>query len=85
MLFRDAIMTNLVNIKAGHDRDARLDQKLRRELGDCVLKLLADERTEDICLNPDTTLWAKRMNQPFQIVGEMSASQAQTALGTSPP
>lgn len=75
-------MTNLVNIKAGHDRDARLDQKLRRELGECVLKLLADERTEDICLNPDTTLWAKRMNQPFQMVGEMSAPQAQTALGT---
>jgi type IV secretion system protein TrbB len=82
MLLREAIMTNLVNIKAGHDRDARLDQKLRRELGECVLKLLADERTEDICLNPDTTLWAKRMNQPFQIVGEMSAPQAQTALGT---
>ncbi len=75
-------MTTLVNIKAVHDRDARLDQKLRRELGECVLKLLADERTEDICLNPDCTLWAKRMNQPFQIAGKMSASQAQTALGT---
>ena len=77
-------MTTLVNIKAVHDRDARLDQKLRRELGECVLKLLADERTEDICLNPDSTLWAKPMNRPFQIAGEMSASQAQTALGVRP-
>ena len=75
-------MANLVNIKAARDRDARLDQKLRRELGAAVIKLLADERTEDICLNPDSTLWVKRMNQPFQIAGEMSASQAQTALGT---
>src|SRR5258708_7030259 len=75
-------MTNLINIKAVHDRDARLDQKLRRELGETVLSLLADERTEDICLNPDSSLWVKRMNAPFHKVGTMSSSQAQTALGT---
>lgn len=75
-------MTSLVDIRSTQDRDARLDRKLRRELGECVLRLLADERTEDICLNPDSTLWVKRMNQPFEIAGEMSPSQAQTALGT---
>jgi len=72
----------LVNIRAANDRDARLDQKLRRELGETVLSLLVDERTEDICLNPDSSLWVKRMNAPFQRVGTMSSSQAQTALGT---
>jgi Flp pilus assembly CpaF family ATPase len=80
-----AVVTNLVNIKAGQDRHARLDQKLRRELGECVLRLLADDRTEDICLNPDSTLWAKRMNQPFEIAGEMSASQARPRWEPSPP
>jgi len=75
-------MASLVNIRTASDRDARLDQKLRRELGDGVLRLLADDRTEDICLNPDSTLWVKRMNQRFERVGEMSPSQAQTALGT---
>jgi P-type conjugative transfer ATPase TrbB len=74
--------TNLASINTAQDRDARLDQKLRRELGEGVLKLLADERTEDICLNPDSTLWVKRMNQPFEIVGQMPPSQAQSALGT---
>ena len=73
---------NLARINTVQDRDARLDQKLRRELGEVVLKLLADERTEDICLNPDSALWVKRMNQAFEIVGQMSPSQAQTALGT---
>jgi type IV secretion system protein VirB11 len=76
------VVTKLANLGAAQDRDARLDQKLRRELGEGVLKLLADERTEDICLNPDCTLWVKRMNQAFEIVGQMSPSQAQTALGT---
>jgi type IV secretion system protein TrbB len=75
-------VTNLVNIKAAQDRGARLDQKLRRELGEGVLQLLADDRTEDVCLNPDSTLWVKRMNQPFEQFGEMSPSQAQTTLGT---
>lgn len=75
-------MASLVNIRTANDRDARLDQKLRRELGEGVLRLLADDRTEDICLNPDSTLWVKRMNERFERVGEMSPSQAQTALGT---
>jgi type IV secretion system protein VirB11 len=75
-------MASLVNIRTASDRDARLDQKLRRELGDGVLRLLADDRTEDICLNPDSTLWVKRMNERFERVGEMSPTQAQTALGT---
>ena len=75
-------MASLVNIRTASDRDARLDQKLRRELGDGVLRLLADDRTEDICLNPDSSLWVKRMNERFERVGEMSPSQAQTALGT---
>jgi len=75
-------VTGLTDIRSAPDRDARLDRKLRRELGECVLSLLADERTEDICLNPDSTLWVKRMNQPFETAGAMSPGQAQSALGT---
>ena len=36
------------------DQQARLEAKLRRELGDLVLRALSDERTEDIVLNPDS-------------------------------
>lgn len=71
-------VANLVNITPSQSRDAR---KLRRELGEGVLNLLADARTEDICLNPNSTLWVKRLNQPFEIVGNMSPSQTETALG----
>ena len=56
--------------------------KLRRELGDQVLRLLDDNLTEDILLNPDGSLWVKRMGHGFSRVGEMPAAQAASALGT---
>jgi hypothetical protein len=42
------------------ERSNRLEVKLRRELGEQVLALLGDERTEDIVLNPDSSPWVKR-------------------------
>src|ERR1051326_1742306 len=48
-----------------HERSNRLDVKLRREIGEQVLALLGDQRTEDIVLNPDSSLWAKRMGEGF--------------------
>ena len=67
----------------GHDEQhTRLEAKLKRELGDTVLDLLADDATEDIVLNPDSTLWVKRMGQGFQHVGSMPPAQAASALNT---
>lgn len=63
-------------------QSARLDAKLRRELGETVLRALADERTEDLVLNPDSRLWVKRQGEGFQCLGEMPPAQAQTAMGT---
>ena len=64
------------------DHRARLDAKLRRELGDAVLSALDDPRTEDIVLNPDGRLWLKRQGSGFSYAGEMFAAQAQAAIGT---
>jgi type IV secretion system protein TrbB len=63
-------------------QSARLDAKLRRELGETVLRALADGRTEDLVLNPDSRLWVKRQGEGFQCIGEMPPAQAQTAMGT---
>ena len=71
------------NFALGQDEQHnRLEAKLKRELGDTVLELLSDDRTEDIVLNPDSTLWAKRMGHGFQCVGEMPPAQAASALNT---
>jgi type IV secretion system protein VirB11 len=76
-------VVNLANPVAIHDEQhQRLEVKLRRELGEQVLLLLADDRTEDILLNPDSSLWVKRMGEGFQRVGTMSPAQAASALGT---
>jgi type IV secretion system protein TrbB len=60
----------------------RLETKLKRELGDQVLALLKDDRTEDILLNPDSCLWAKRMGEGFTRVGELPTAQVASALNT---
>jgi type IV secretion system protein VirB11 len=60
----------------------RLETKLKRELGDQVLALLNDDTTEDVVLNPDSSLWWKRMGGGFTAVGEIPAAQASSALST---
>ena len=66
-----------------HDEhQLRLETKLKRELGDEVLALLHDERTEDILLNPDGLLWVKRMGESFCRAGAMPVGQASSALNT---
>jgi type IV secretion system protein VirB11 len=66
-----------------HDEHShRLDTKLKRELGKQVLTLLDDDRTEDIILNPDSTLWVKRMSEGFACVGSIPPAQASSALST---
>jgi type IV secretion system protein VirB11 len=47
-----------------------------------VLSLLADDFTEDILLNPDSSLWVKRIGEAFQCVGSMPPAQAASALST---
>jgi hypothetical protein len=40
-----------------------LEEKLKRELREIVLALLADDPTDDIVLNPDSPLWTKRIGE----------------------
>ena len=61
---------------------ARLDEKLRRELGPDVLRALASDTTEDICLNPDGKLWLNEQGSGWRVIGAMQASQASAAMGT---
>jgi hypothetical protein len=54
---------------AAHDEQLiRFEAKLKRGLGKIVLALLADDRAEDIVLNPDSPLWTKRIGEGFMRV-----------------
>lgn len=76
-------MTNLANPVPIHDEQHyRLEVKLRREFGEQLLSLLADDRTEDILLNPDSSLWVKRIGEGFRSLGSVPRGQAASALST---
>lgn len=74
--------STLKAVPAADEQHSRLETKLKRELGEAVLSLLAEERTEDILLNPDSSLWVKRRGEGFVRVGEMPSTQALSALST---
>src|SRR5882724_10432451 len=76
-------MTSTASARAvGEEQYHRFETKLKRELGANILRFLADELTEDIVLNPDTSLWVKRSDQGFTRMGEMPPAQAASALST---
>jgi len=64
------------------EQHLRLEVKLRRELGESILRLLVDEDVEDIVLNPDSSLWVKRRGVGFVRSGTLSPATAASALGT---
>lgn len=76
------MISNLKNATVPDEHHVRLETKLKRELGGAVLALLADGRTEDVLLNPDSSLWIKRLGEGFVQTGEFHPAQAASALST---
>ena len=74
------MIANLPVVNEEHHH--RLEVKLRRELGEDILRLLDNPQTEDIVLNPDSSVWTKRLGERFKRVGELSTTQALSALST---
>src|SRR5262245_21541104 len=74
--------STLKAVPAVDEQHSRPETKQKVELEEVVLGLLAQEKTEDILLNPDSSLWVKRRGEGFVRVGEMPATQALSALST---
>ena len=60
----------------------RVLEKLRRDLGDEVMRALNNPRTTDILLNPDGTLWHGVLGEPVCKIGSMTPVRAEGALRT---
>jgi P-type conjugative transfer ATPase TrbB len=65
------------------ERDARVHDKLRRELGPVICAALADETVIEIMLNPDGALWIERLGGGMERAGFMTPSQAEAAIATT--
>lgn len=76
------MISSLKNSTVPDEHHVRLETKLKRELGGQILGLLADERTEDVLLNPDGRLWLKRLGNGFEYYGDLHSEQAASALST---
>jgi type IV secretion system protein VirB11 len=73
-----------INSQDNQDRrvDPRILDKYKREMGPLLSKLIEDPLTEDIVLNPDGRLWARRRGKKFAVVGTMEDYDALMWLGT---
>lgn len=61
----------------------RIAEKLKREFGPVICGLLLDDhRVIEIMLNPDGSLWVERLGQKMERIGSMSATQAESLMGT---
>jgi len=65
------------------ERERRLEEKLRRELGPIVLAALDDPDITEVMLNPDGSLWVDLGGAGMRDTGaRMGGAQAENLLGT---
>ena len=76
--------TECFSRSAQDEHQQRMQLKLRRELGEEILRLLEDPRTEDILLNPVSSLRIKRLGEGCTCVGDVAPTLAASALSTRP-
>ncbi|MGB0944627.1 MAG: P-type conjugative transfer ATPase TrbB [Marinomonas sp.] len=63
-------------------KHTRLIGKLKSELGSIIIQALEDPSVVEIMLNPDGTLWVEKHGLAMEHVGEMSALNAESLIGT---
>lgn len=63
-------------------RKERLKDKMRRELGHEVCRLLTMPFVTNILLNDDNRLWFERLSQPMKCLGTINPIQSEAAIKT---
>jgi len=80
-------MTALVSEQRGSaaqtERETRVRDKLRRELGPLVCAALEDESVLDIMANPDGSVWIDRAGRGMELAGRMPAHQTEAVIATA--
>lgn len=71
-----------LNMKSYNDSSLRVLEKLRRELGESVVKALHNPNVFEIMLNPDGQIWIEDNIQGMSLIGSMRASAAESVMCT---
>jgi P-type conjugative transfer ATPase TrbB len=75
-------LTELAQLPIARERDARVQEKLRRELGPTICALLIEPDVVEIMLNADGRLWVERLGHEMECFGEMPPHQAEAMMAT---
>jgi len=67
---------------AAAEQHRRIKEKLERELGPDIVRLLSEPDVTEIMLNPDGRVWIDRISLGMEQVGTMKAHQALSLIGT---
>jgi P-type conjugative transfer ATPase TrbB len=65
------------------ERDARVHDKLRRELGPLICAALCDDSVVEIMVNPDGAVWIERLGAGMERAGFLPPGQAEAAISTT--
>jgi type IV secretion system protein TrbB len=72
-----------IRLPTMHDeRDLRIKEKLRRELGSDICRLLQEPDVVEVMLNPDGRLWVERLGASMMSFGTMPPWQAEALMAT---
>lgn len=70
------------NDKESTQQQARLHEKLRRDLGEAFMQALNDPTTVEIMLNADGLLWQERLGEKMRLIGKMTHNRAEAVMRT---
>jgi type IV secretion system protein TrbB len=75
-------MGDVSHLPMQDERDLRIQEKLRRELGSDICRLLAEPDVVEVMLNPDGRLWVERLGASMESIGTMLPWQAEALMAT---
>jgi type IV secretion system protein VirB11 len=75
-------MGDISHLPMHQERDDRIKEKLRRELGSQVCGLLDEPDVVEVMLNPDGRLWVERLGGSMTPIGRMFPWQAEALMAT---
>ncbi len=65
-----------------NEKQIRLIEKIKRELGSIVTTALDDPKVIEILLNPDKSLWIEKLGEGIEYAGQIDPIQSEAALKT---
>ncbi len=68
-----------LNVTELSARRLRMQQKLLRDFGPVIPKLLKEDDVVEIIVNPDGTLWVERLGKPLGVIGQLGATPTESA------